>query len=226
MLGVRSHTRELMDEPDLPGEAVRSALRELSVINQFLGGWSTSRRGLQMLAPAESSSRRLEVLDIGAGGADVLRGRRNGAQLLRITTLDSNEEACRYQRSVNNADDVLCGDARTYPFADESFDIVHASLFLHHFDEGTIEEMLTRFLRISRYGIVVNDLQRSIAAYAGIWTLTRLLSRSTYVRNDGPLSVRRAFRRGDLIRICSRLGCSSFSVSWHWAFRWLVLIRK
>ena len=54
--------------------------------------------------------------------------------------------------------------------------------------------------------IIVNDLHRHQLAYLSIVVLTRLFSRSVMVRNDGPLSVRRAFRMDELAGIARRAG--------------------
>jgi hypothetical protein len=55
--------------------------------------------------------------------------------------------------------------------------------------------------RIARTRIIVNDLHRHAVAYFSIRVLTSLFSKSRMVRNDGPLSVRRAFRPGELMEI-------------------------
>ena len=53
---------------------------------------------------------------------------------------------------------------------------------------------------------VVNDLHRTHLAYASIKGLSRLFNWSEMVRNDGPLSVRRAFKPAELRRIGERAG--------------------
>jgi hypothetical protein len=48
-------------------------------------------------------------------------------------------------------------------------------------------------IRVSRRGIVVNDLARGRMAWLGAWLLSRLATRNRYSRHDAPLSVRRAY---------------------------------
>jgi hypothetical protein len=81
-------------------------------------------------------------------------------------------------------------------------------------------QLLREMDRVSRLGIVVNDLHRHPIAYAGIWLLTRLLPVSPMVRQDGPLSVRRGFRRCDLTALFRTAGLTRPQMRWHWAFRW------
>jgi ubiquinone/menaquinone biosynthesis C-methylase UbiE len=214
-----------MDDPSAPEEEVQRALGELDVINAYLGGIATTAKGLQKL------SRRfppgpLTLLDIGAGGSRWLTRMNNVGRRLLVSSLDSNETICRLRRAKDPLEPVFCGDARTFPFEDSSFDIVHASLFLHHFSDDDVRMLLLKFLRVSKYGVIINDLQRSGLAWAGIWILTRLFSRSALVRNDGPLSVRRGFTRSELVRLCAGLSASPVSITWSWAFRWLIVISK
>lgn len=46
------------------------------------------------------------------------------------------------------------------------------------------------------------------------------------VKNDGPLSVKRAFVKGELLMILNELEIGYFLIKRKWAFRWLVIIYK
>jgi len=228
----RTYDREIMDDFSITDERIVHALDELRTINIALGGNSTSREGLRalMLAPASSGGARhtapLTVLDVGAGGSDTVRMRHNGARAIRVISADLNTGVCRYMKERDPAHEVVCGDAFALPFAEGSVDIVHVSLFLHHFTEDEIHRLLTSFLGIARTGVVVNDLRRSWFALAGIRMLTLLFSRSAMVRHDAPLSVRRGFVRSDMLVQLGRLRCTSYTLHRRWAFRWLAVIRK
>ncbi|MFD3003884.1 hypothetical protein ACFS7Z_26245 [Pontibacter toksunensis] len=56
--------------------------------------------------------------------------------------------------------------------------------------------------------------------------LTALFSRSYLVKNDGPLSVRRAFKKSELKKLVQRAAITSYSLRWMWAFRWQLLLEK
>jgi ubiquinone/menaquinone biosynthesis C-methylase UbiE len=225
ILSERLFENELMDDPSAPEEEVQRALGELDVINATLGGSATTAKGLQKLSRSLPPGP-LTLLDIGAGGSRWLTSVNHVGSRLLVSTLDSSETICRLRRAKDPLEPVFCGDARTFPFEDSSFDIVHASLFLHHFSDNDVRMLLEKFLRVSRYGMIVNDLHRSGLAWMGISILTRLFSRSDLVRNDGPLSVRRGFTRSELVRLCAGLPASSVSIEWSWAFRWLIVISK
>jgi len=216
----RRYDPEIMDDFSIRDERMDKALGELKQVNRFLGGRAVTRKGLQILRAKNENDQPLTVLDIGAGGADVFD---DSPVPLRITVLDRHPRVCEYLRK-RAPHAVVCGDALKLSFKERSFDVVHASLFLHHFHEKEIRRILTSCLRISRHGIVINDLRRSIFAYAGIRILTFLFSRSPMVKHDGPLSVLRGFSRRELVALLDDCGITRYSFRRMWAFRWLVVV--
>ncbi|HLP17585.1 MAG TPA: methyltransferase domain-containing protein [Bacteroidota bacterium] len=225
----RRYDKEIMDDISITDGRIRRALDELRIINIFLGGRNISRDGIVTLARGLPIAREpaLTILDIGAGGSDsldTLPGEIRRAAT--IVSLDINKGVCAYLIEHDNARFVICANAFTLPIRGNGVDIIHVSLFLHHFKEEEIDRLLRQFLETSRIGIVINDLHRSIFAFAGIWLLTHVFPASHMVRHDGPLSVQRGFLRSELEAILSRLPASSYSLRRRWAFRWLIVIKK
>lgn len=233
----RRFDKEIMDDFSITDERIVRALDELRIINTFLGGRSTSLAGIRELLRKDRRNRRsgdegdatertVTVLDVGAGGSDLFASGSLNGRGLNVVSVDINSGVCWYVKAHDERRNVVCADALRLPFAENSVDVVHVSLFLHHFTEEEIGRLLDAFLRIARIGIVVNDLHRSYAALAGITLLTQIFSRSAMVKNDGPLSVKRGFARGELSALLRRLPCASFTLRWRWAFRWLAVIHK
>jgi 2-polyprenyl-3-methyl-5-hydroxy-6-metoxy-1,4-benzoquinol methylase len=110
-------------------------------------------------------------------------------------------------------------------FRQESFDIVFATLFFHHFTRDQLIDLFTHLNNTTRCGIVINDLHRHPLAYYSIKFLTRTFSKSPMVVNDAPLSVQRGFTRAELKEILSVAGITSYSLKWKWAFRWQLVIQ-
>lgn len=219
---TRRYDPEIMDDASIQDVRMDNALRELKLVNVFLGGKSVTQQGLHTLRTTLGLDRYpLSLLDIGAGGADVF----DDSAGLQITVLDRNTRVCGYLKA-RSPYSVICGDALLLPFKERSFDIIHASLFLHHLREDHIRAMLSSCLRISRHGIIINDLRRSIFAYAGIWILTSLFSSSPMVKHDGPLSVLKGFSRNELKSMLEDCGVTNYSLHRRWAFRWLVVVQK
>ncbi len=71
--------------------------------------------------------------------------------------------------------------------------------------------------------MLVNDLHRSELAYALFWVIS-LFFGNHVARNDGLVSIRKAFRRKDLEKYAKEVNGKS-SIKWRWAFRyqWIIL---
>ena len=221
----RSYAPEIMDDFSIEDERIDQALNELKLINKFLGGIATSATGLKKLVGQNLISSHLNILDVGSGASDVVIALQSGNKKIKFTALDLNKRACEFLRINANEAAVVCGDVNSLPFKYGHFDIVHASLFFHHFKKEEIKTILNNLLLLTRTGLIINDLRRSILALAGIKLLTYLFSKSKMVRNDAPLSVRRGFTKKEFREILDSLNCK-YRIKRKWAFRWCVVIYK
>jgi D-alanyl-D-alanine dipeptidase len=43
------------------------------------------------------------------------------------------------------------------------------------------------------------------------------------VKNDAPLSVKRGFRKSELVSLLEKAGFKNYSVKWSWAFRYRIV---
>ena len=91
---ARSPRAELLDAPDLPVDALHRNLRELAVINRWLGGYRISELALEAIAP---HFRYHTFIDIGCGGGDALHRLlpKIGAQV-RVEGWDLKSDCLRY----------------------------------------------------------------------------------------------------------------------------------
>ena len=210
-----------MDDFSIQDERIDGALSELKIINKFLGGISTTKSALSYFV--QSKKDELKILDIGSGSSDNLLSAKSKYPDLHIFSIDKNLRALSSSKYLTKK---INSDAFNLPFKNNSCDIVHAALFLHHFAEAQIQILLKEFLRIAERGVIINDLQRSYFALLGIKILTVLFSKSEMVKNDGPLSVKRGFTKAELVKLFEDAGVQNFFIKWKWAFRWMVVIRK
>ncbi len=222
MFHLRDHSLEIMDDTSIRGERLDIALRELNVINKFLGGNAVTRAGLEELKPSLNDDY-ITILDAGSGGGLSFPDIKFKAPIKHYS-LDKNPGACRFIKNNRGNGKSICGDVKALPFKNKSFSITHASLLLHHFDETDLVEILESFVSLSREGIIINDLRRSIRAFMGIKILTTLFSRSEMVKNDGPLSVKKGFTFQELTALMKKLKISRYTLRKKWAFRWLLVI--
>lgn len=191
-LTQRATDPELLDEGVSPAEASRS-LRDLRWVNRWLGG---QRSLLRAVGPLLDGARRAHLLDVGCGSADLpaalvrARGPRLVAVGVDLKHLHLLEAPASVQRVV--------ADVRRLPFAPGSFDVVTASLFLHHFDGGEVALVLRRLYALARRGLVVNDLRRARVPYLFGRAVFPWVFASRVSVNDGLLSIRRAFTLQEL----------------------------
>ena len=209
---------ELLDGPLDDAAALVANLRDLSRINRLTGGTRLSEQAIAALGEPSS------ILDVGTGGADIpmtllAHARtRPSRRPLAITAIDSRPEvlaAARRARPVIAAAaglDLALGDGRSLPYPDGAFDIAHASLVLHHLDREDAVAFLRELRRVARSGIVVNDLVRGRLAWVGAWLVVHAIGTSRFTRHDGPLSVRRAWSRDEIIGLCAAAGLEPIAV--------------
>jgi SAM-dependent methyltransferase len=227
----RSHEKELMDLPGNPKELLEEDLRNLRVINRYLGGYRGVMMGLKQLVEKQSLPE-FSLLDVGTGSGDIPAaiarwGRRRGVGV-KIVGLEPEPVTARLAATLTNPSFipvlqkgkegdfrrcgilVVRGDGLTPPFRPASFDFVLASQLLHHFSEDKIVTVLRVWAQLARRAIIISDLVRHPVAYHGIRLITKICTRNIMTLTDGPLSVRRAFtlaewgelfRRADVGRV-------------------------
>ncbi len=220
----RSYEKEIMDDFSINDDRIDKALDELKIVNRFLGGRNTSVAGFKYLLNGKTK-RPLNVLDIGSGASDIFQKPFRKLTDLKVYSLDRNKKVCVILKNTGNRKAIF-GDALRLPFKKNSFAVVHASLFLHHFTEEEIIKIINVSLSVANDGMIINDLRRSVFALAGIKFLTFLFSNSILVKNDAPLSVKRGFLKLEIKNILQKMNIKNFKIKRKWAFRWLIIISK
>jgi SAM-dependent methyltransferase len=224
----RSLGTEIMDDLDCAGEVVRQTLRELDVINRWLGGNRVTVDGYKKLIKQHDLKKPLIVADIGCGSGELLKIiKKVSPQESSFFGIDANKHIVAYaqQHVVRHSEiKIMCEDILSSPFQQKEFDVIIATLFLHHFSSDQLIAIFNTALKQTRVGLVVNDLHRHWFAYYSIKFLTSIFSKSHMVRHDAPLSVLRGFKRSELEEILNRAGIHKYALSWKWAFRWQLII--
>lgn len=231
MLNDRAAGPELMDDLTLASDDLRRNLDELEVINTWLGGYQPVLNALARLRPRFPAGRPLRVADLGSGGGDTLRhvarwARQRGVAV-ELVGIDANPFMLDYARAKSTDYAEISYrqfDIFSPAFRAQPYDVLTCSLFCHHFTDDELGALLRQWARQARVAVVINDLHRHWLAYGSIWALTRLLGGSYLVRHDAPLSVARAFRRADWVRLLARAGLARYELRWRWAFRWQLVI--
>jgi hypothetical protein len=188
-------------------EAAEASLGDLVRINRLLGGHEVLRKALARLYRPDD---RFTVLDVGAASGDMGRVIQKRYPFARVTSLDYKAD-----HLTRAADPRVAADAFQMPFGASKFDIVHCSLFLHHFDDRAVVELLRGFGRIAARHVVVSDLERNIFAYYFLPATRWLFGWDPITLHDGPISVEAAFKAGELRDLGVRAGLRDVSVTVH-----------
>lgn len=213
MVPPRSFAPEIMDRPDNSHDDLDGALRDIRRVNRYLGGSRTILRSLRPILLEADPDRTVELLDVGTGAADVPiamvnQARRLGRRL-SVTAVDRDPHtaAIAARETLNYPEiRVVRGDALRLPFADGSFDVVTASMFLHHFKHDEIVRLLASFRGLARRAVLINDLRRHLVPWSFISVVSRALGWHEMVVHDGPLSVLRGFVPDELARAAVEAG--------------------
>jgi 2-polyprenyl-3-methyl-5-hydroxy-6-metoxy-1,4-benzoquinol methylase len=221
---------EIMDREGNDPAILAAGLEELRRINRQFGGWRAVRRAIRPLVDRVDPGRTIEILDLGTGSADypvhLAGSMRHLGRAVRIEAVDKNPfmvSTARGRAAAWPEIAVKEMDALSPAYADESFDIVLASLTLHHFSRPDAIRILREMNRMSRVGFVVNDLDRSRIGAAGVWLYAHFFTTNRVTRHDAYVSMLRGFTKNELIVMSGEAGIGSFVVKRALFFR-LVLV--
>jgi len=189
-----------------PAEALAN-LEDLVRINRYFGAYGILRGMMRSVARPDE---RFSVLDVGAASGDMGAALRRSYPRARVVALDHREV-----HLTAAAPPKLAADAFRLPFGPASFDFVFSSLFLHHFSNEQVVELLASFRSLARRAVLIIDLDRGPFAYHFL-PMTRWLFRwRSITLNDGPISVQAGFKKNELAALARQAGLEQALVKVH-----------
>ena len=227
----RTDKEELMDDFSIGGDLLRDTLDKLENINRWLGGNLMTVKALKKVLKNHPKEQELTIADIGCGHGDILRdvakfGRKNGYKM-KLIGMDANPTAIAYANELSTEFPELSfktEDIFSEAFKNRKFDVVLATLFLHHFKEAQLTSFLGNTLKQTKIGIVVNDLHRHKLAYY-LFMLLSVFIKNNMIIEDGLTSVLRGFKRNELAHISKKLKVKP-QIYWKWAFRFQWILKN
>jgi 2-polyprenyl-3-methyl-5-hydroxy-6-metoxy-1,4-benzoquinol methylase len=238
MFKLRSYKKEMLDELTIPKELLIQNLKELAFINKYLGGHAVSLKAFNNISFENKSS--YNIIDVGCGGGDsvmaIAKWLNKKKNEFQITGLDLKQDCINYAKNnfesycknITTAKNKInvkfyCDDFRNAFLHTPKPNIVHASLFCHHF----YEEEIIEFIKLCNHNkaiFIINELERNAIAYFAIKILTALFSKSVLVKNDAPLSVLRGFKKEEWKAMLVKAGIKKYEILNKWAFRHLIIV--
>jgi 2-polyprenyl-3-methyl-5-hydroxy-6-metoxy-1,4-benzoquinol methylase len=227
----RSTAAEIMDDLQFHDDVVFQTLRELDFINRWLGGNAVTLDALQRVWHSIHEGESISIVDLGCGSGEMIRiiaerARRQNKKV-KLCGIDANPHIVGYAIAHSRTVDHIQFEALNIfsnEFKSKQFDIVLATLFLHHFTYDELVSLFSSLKQQTTKAVIVNDIHRHPLAYYSIKWLTSIFSKSSMVKYDAPLSVLRAFKKDELKEILRKAGIAHFTLKWKWAFRWQLII--
>jgi len=205
---------ERMDEPDCSEARLLCTIRQFASLNRLVSRYRTILGRWVLADMRRDPARSYHLLDLGAGGCDIdawllHQAKRRGLRL-RITAWEINPRIAAYARTRHAHTlglDIHEADALTAP-APGAIDYLFANHFLHHLADPEISTLLARWAPHVRRRMIFSDIRRSRAAYLA-HALAALCYRGSFIREDGLLSIRRAFLPHDLAAYAAHAGLAA-----------------
>jgi 2-polyprenyl-3-methyl-5-hydroxy-6-metoxy-1,4-benzoquinol methylase len=227
-LNLRSYQKELLDLDDIPFADIRQNMKELNLINTYLGGHTISISGIKKILQTVKHDKPITVCEIGCGGGDNLKAIEKWCISHYINVsfigIDMKQECIEFaqQQYPSLAATWITSDYKEVVFKDQKPTIIFSSLFCHHFTDEEVIQILRWMKENTAGGFFINDLHRHSLAYHSIKIITGIFSGSYLVKNDAPLSVARGFKKREWEKLVHAAGLSNCSIEWKWAFRHLI----
>lgn len=225
----RSYEPELLDlgSSQYTQKEYEDCLDQLARIGRFLGGNQATFKTLFRFPKPMS------ILDVGCGGGQFTLELAKQFSQARVMGIDISSEAIAFAQkqpganSLKNLEFNLCHLGQL-PFIPNSFDVVTSTLVCHHLNDDQLIEFLKRSYQIAKNLVVINDLHRHWLAYSCFAFIAKLFFPNRLIVHDGLVSIKRAFKKKDWVNYLNAAGIplEHCSISWHWAFRWVVCIDK
>ena len=221
----RTDNEEIMDDFSIDGPLLNDALDKLATINKLLGGNGVTLSGLKILLKNHPKDIPITIIDLGCGGGDILRAiadyGKNEGYNFELIGVDANKNATDYATTLSaDYDNIKFAyvDVFSEEFKRMDYDIVITTLFLHHFKENQLLELMSHLLKKAKLGMVVNDLHRHRLAYY-LFKLITIPVKNKMIIEDGLTSVLRGFKRFELESLSKKLS-ANYQLKWKWAFRY------
>lgn len=222
LIPARVDDAELLDDAGQHTGDLAANLSDIRRLNRWFGGTSLV---LRLLSEIRRMPESLRVLDVATGSADIPYAILRWGEQRGITCELMAVDVCplvlaEAKKFVRHTSIQLClADAGALPFDNASFDIVTCCLALHHFDPGQAQQVLREMWRVTRGAVLVTDLRRGYAGYAGAWLASRVVARNGLTRHDAPLSVLRAYTPFELADLASQAEIRGARIRTHRYFR-------
>ncbi|MBA3237450.1 MAG: methyltransferase domain-containing protein [Parachlamydiaceae bacterium] len=223
----RVNTPELIDlgPSHYTSEEYNECLYQLGRIGRLLGGDRATIWAFNQLPKNPKS-----ILDVGCGGGQITRKLAYQYPQAKVRGIDLSKEAIAFAKAGTNPlpRNLKFSICKTPELLEppKSVDVVTSTLVCHHLSDDEIIDFLKRSLTIAREAVIFNDLHRHPLATLVFSAIAPICFRNRLIYHDGLLSIKRAFKRSDILAFldAAKIPRKAFSLTWHCPFRWILIV--
>ncbi len=227
----RIERQEMLDLGLGSDQDVAENLAEMQRINDYLGGTRALTRHLYPLLSRQTGP--VTILDLGTGGAGLpalLVGWARKMHLpLRVLGVDwSRRNLAVARRETRQIPEIqlLQADAMALPLGSGQVDYVISSLMMHHLSAEQLVRLLRQAYQLARRAVIMSDLVRGWLPYLSYQLITPVFARNILTRQDGALSIRRAYTTDELGTLARRAGLPGPHLYAHFPWRMTLVAEK
>ncbi|PKV51316.1 ubiquinone/menaquinone biosynthesis C-methylase UbiE [Aquimarina sp. MAR_2010_214] len=227
----RSNEVELMDNPEVEEKALQLALSDISRANKWLGGNAITINAVHRLVRNQNPLQEITILDLGCGDGEMLRAVadsfRKEKKNTKLVGIDLNSKCLDQAIKLSTSYPEISffnKDILEMEGSEFSCDIIICTLTLHHLRDEEIKKVLKKAVDLARTAVVINDLHRSTLAYYLFKVFSFFFIKGYVAKNDGLVSIKRGFKKQELLYFAKALHLQEYKIDWKWAFRyrWVV----
>jgi 2-polyprenyl-3-methyl-5-hydroxy-6-metoxy-1,4-benzoquinol methylase len=221
---VRYNGKEIMDGPEKRPGSYAQAYKDISRCNALLGGHKANLKEVKRLIN-RSKQESYTIWDLGSGDGSTLRYlhkhlntagiqfKFEGFDLSELSVALAREQSSEISNMFFHHKDILTMDSAKIP------DIILCNLTLHHFEDDQAKELLCSLLKMTRLGVVVNDLERNKWAYYLFKLFSLVFIKTSIAKTDGLISIRRSFVLKELKSWSESIPGAQHRIYWKRLFR-------
>jgi len=226
-MSERSNELELIDlgPSHFNKEEYIQLLEEMELMGHLSGGDRAGLKAFKRLKKKPQS-----ILDVGCGGGHFAYRLSQLYPEAQVVGIDISPEAIAFaQKKYPDPSGKLSFKHLEHKELNEppkSFDVVTASLVCHHMEDKEIINFIRRAQNVAKQAIILSDLHRTNLSSLTFHIRAPFHFKSRLIFHDAPISIRRSFKKKDWTHYLVEAGIpeKSYSITWHWIFRWLVVI--
>lgn len=195
-------------------------LKDIARINLWTGARG---RLLRELGQRFNKTETFRFLDVGAASGDIATAIQENFPQAATICLD-----LQHRNLTEAPKPSVQADAFRLPFPDGAFEVVHCSLFLHHFTTEQAAELIAEMRRVSSRLVLIQDLHRHWLSYYFLPATQWCFRWHQLTVSDGMKSVQAGWTRHELEELLEGLDLLRFSaVRLHFpSFRFFIAIQR